>query len=190
LLARNGGIDPVILRLSNVYGPRMALNITCQGFLSVYLRRALLGQALDVFGDGSQIRDPVYIDDVVDAFLRVGMSSQPPHRTYNVGGSEQLSMERIATMISRVSGGVAVVRRPFPESRKQIDIGSYYSDTSRLRDDLAWRCNTPFKVGLTQTFDFYRSQICEYLDVTNTEQQCSWCDARKEPLNRKPALAS
>src|SRR6185312_7203107 len=132
LLGRNGGIDPVILRLSNVYGPRMALNITCQGFLSVYLRRALLGQPIEIYGHGLQIRDPAHVDDVVDAFLSAGNCTKPSHRIYNVSGSEQLTVETIARTVSGLASASPVVHRPFPESRKQIEIGSYYADTSRI----------------------------------------------------------
>src|SRR5689334_8319670 len=61
LLTNLGDLDSVVLRLSNVYGPRMALHLPQQGFLSVFLKRALEGQPITVFGDGSQLRDPVHV---------------------------------------------------------------------------------------------------------------------------------
>jgi nucleoside-diphosphate-sugar epimerase len=190
LLGRTGAIDPVVLRLSNVYGPRMALNATCQGFLCVYLRKALLAEPIEIYGDGLQIRDPAYIDDVVDAFLRAGIHPKPPHRLYNLGGTEQLTVERIAVICASLSAGSPVVRRSFPEDRKQIDIGSYYSNTALLQNDMGWHCKKTFDEGLAETMEFYRSQLCEYLDLTRAGRQCSWCDAVNEPLRRKRALAS
>jgi nucleoside-diphosphate-sugar epimerase len=58
MLSRSGQLDAVVLRLTNIYGPRMALDIVCQGFLSTFIRRMALGERLEIFGDGSQTRDP------------------------------------------------------------------------------------------------------------------------------------
>ena len=74
-----GRLDTRVLCLTNVYGPRMALHIPGQGFLGSFLRRVLLGQHLEVFGDGRQLRDPVFVDDAVDAFLAAGAAAiRPP----------------------------------------------------------------------------------------------------------------
>jgi UDP-glucose 4-epimerase len=190
LLGRSGDIDPVILRLSNVYGPRMALNITCQGFLSVYLRRALLGQPIEVYGHGLQIRDPAHVDDVVDALLRAGSYSKPAHRIYNVGGSEQLTVEAIARIVSSLANASPIVYRAFPESRKQIEIGSYYGDTSRIEADFGWRSKTFFRGGMAETLEFYRSQPSDYLELVGRSRQCSWCDVRSEPRIERFAVAA
>ena len=76
MLSRLGRIDGVVIRLTNVYGPRMALDVVCQGFLSTYIRRMMLGQPLEVFGDGLQLRDPMYVTDAVEAFLIAGAGAQ------------------------------------------------------------------------------------------------------------------
>ena len=92
MLSRAGRLDAVVLRLTNIYGPRMALDVPCQGFLSTYLRKALTGQRLEVFGDGRQLRDPLFVDDAVEAFLAAGTAAQLPSRAYNVGGAEPLTL--------------------------------------------------------------------------------------------------
>ena len=175
ILGRTGGIDPVIVRLTNVYGPRMAINAACQGFLASFLRRALLGQPIEIYGDGSQLRDPLHVDDAVDALLRAGACEHLPHRIYNVGGAEALTVEEIARIYSDFSAGSIIVKRPFPEGSKQLDIGSYYSDCTRIQDDLGWRATRLFEEGLSETFEFYRSQLCSYLDLDRLEQQCGFC---------------
>ncbi len=190
LLGRSGGIDPVVLRLSNVYGPRMALNITCQGFLSVYLRRALLKQSIEIYGHGLQIREPAHVDDVVDAFLRAGQCPKPAHRIYNVGGSERLTVESIARTVSNLATNSQVVYRPFPESRKQIEIGSYYGDTSRIETDLGWRSKKLFKEGMAETLEFYYSQPANCLELDARSRQCSWCDELAEAAKERFAVAA
>ncbi|MEX2260977.1 MAG: SDR family NAD(P)-dependent oxidoreductase [Bryobacteraceae bacterium] len=171
MLSRAGKLDAVVLRLTNVYGPRMALDIACQGFLGTFLRRALLGEALDIFGDGRQVRDPLYVDDVVEAFLLAGLAVLPS-RTYNLGGLEPLSLSEIAETMSREAGGVPLTYRPFSAERASIDIGSYCSDWQRIHRELGWKPATSFRDGIARTFSYYRSELAHYLDPGNPDAVC------------------
>ncbi len=173
LMSRAGDIDGITLRLTNVYGPRMALNIPCQGFLSNFLRRLLLGQTIEVYGDGNQLRDPMFVDDAVDAFLRAGDQEQPPSRIYNVGGPEALSLSEIARMAVTAAGGTEPVYRPFPEHHKKIDIGSYYTDTTRIRSELGWTPAVRFEEGVRRTIEYYRGELSHYLDPAAGEPTCN-----------------
>lgn len=163
LLTRIGRLDAVVLRLTNVYGPRMALHIPCQGVLSTFFRRALLGQDLEVFNGGDSLRDPLYVEDAVEAFLLAGEVAQPPSRVYNVGGPEAVSLHAIAQTIAK-QAGVGVASRPFPPERKQIDIGSYVSDSRRTEAELGWRPRVGFSEGVRRTLEWYRRHIAHYLD--------------------------
>ncbi len=162
-LSRLGQLDAAVLRLTNVYGPRMALHIPCQGVLSTFLRRALLGQDLEVFDGGDSLRDPVHVDDAVHAFLLAGSVARLPSRTYNVGGAEALSLFRIAEIMARAAG-VQVTTRPFPAERKLIDIGSYVSDWARIRRELGWTPQVGFAEGLRRTLEWYGARLEHYLD--------------------------
>lgn len=173
LLTELGELDAVVLRLTNVYGPRMALSIPCQGFLSTFLRRLLLGQTVEVFGDGNQLRDPLYVDDAVEAFLAAGKVATPPSRLYNVGGPEALRLKDIAAMAAEAAGGAGIRLRPFPEDRKAIDIGSYSTDNSRIRRELGWSPTTRFQDGIARTLDYYRRDLEHYLDPARLEPACS-----------------
>ncbi|MBI1786946.1 MAG: NAD-dependent epimerase/dehydratase family protein [Acidobacteria bacterium] len=158
MLTRNGCLDAMVLRLTNVYGPRMALHIPMQGFLSAYLRALVRGEGLEVYGDGAQLRDPVYVDDVVEAFLLAGAFSRLPSTTYNVGGPEVLSIAQIACAASQAAGGAPVRVRPFPEELKTIDIGSYYTDSARIERDLGWRARVRLAEGLSRSLAYYRGE--------------------------------
>jgi nucleoside-diphosphate-sugar epimerase len=120
MLTRAGYLDAAVLRLTNVYGPRMALDAVCQGFLSTFLRRMVLGQQIEIFGDGSQARDPLYIDDAVNAFLLLGAVQQPVSRCYNAGGPNALSLAAIAHTASAIGGCPAPVFTPFPPDRSEL----------------------------------------------------------------------
>lgn len=189
MLSRTGQIDGVVLRLTNVYGPRMALNVPCQGFLSTFLRRLILKQPLAVYGDGRQLRDPMYVDDAVEAFLRAGLADPLPARAYNVGGPQALSLREIAETAAHVAGGVEIVDRPFPAEIKSIDIGSFTSDSTLIAHDLGWRAVVSFEEGLARTLDYYRANLDHYLDPDEPEPACDMPEHSGETWRLKYALA-
>jgi UDP-glucose 4-epimerase len=163
MLSRAGFLDAVALRLTNVYGPRMALNTPAQGFLSAYLRRLALGEGLEIYGDGSQVRDLVYVDDAVEAFLLAGAAPRLFSRTYNVGGLETLPIAEIARICGEAAGGAELKFVPFPETLKRIDIGGYSTDTSLIQRELGWRPTVRFAAGIARTLQYYRTELPHYL---------------------------
>ncbi len=156
MLTRAGYLDAVVLRLTNVYGPRMALHVPAQGFLSTYLRRMVMGADIEVFGGGEQLRDAVYVDDVVEAFLLAGESEKPASRAYNVGGPEALSIAAIARICAEAAGGLEVKFQPFPAELKKIDIGSYYTDSTRIERELGWKARVRLTEGIAKTLEYCR----------------------------------
>ncbi|MBK7926348.1 MAG: NAD-dependent epimerase/dehydratase family protein [Bryobacterales bacterium] len=171
MFSRSGDLDAVVLRLTNVYGPRMALDVPCQGFLSNYIRKSLAAARLQVFGDGSQLRDPAYVDDVVEAML-AGAAERLQSREYNVGGPEALSLSQIAAICTEAGGMEPPEFREFPPDRKQIDIGSYYTDSSRIGRELGWSPKVRFQDGIGMTLDYYRQCLPRYLPPGITEPEC------------------
>jgi UDP-glucose 4-epimerase len=168
-----GRLDAISLRLTNVYGPRMALHIPAQGFLGTFLRRALLGQPIEIFGDGKQLRDPVYVDDAVDAFLLAGTARNPRSRVYNVGGPEALPLCRIAGIVSVAAGSPQPVFRPFPDERRYIDIGSYWTDSSLIRNELDWQPQICMTEGICESIAYYRRELDHYLERQSAEPSCA-----------------
>lgn len=163
LLTNLGDLDCVVLRLSNVYGPRMALHLPHQGFLSVFVRRALDGRPIVVFGDGSQLRDPVHVDDVIEAFLLAGTATGLNSRVFNIGGPQAVCIGEVAATVARL-GGCTVEHVPFPEDLRNIDIGSYCSDIACAERELSWIPRVWFHEGIETTFQFYRRYREQYLE--------------------------
>ena len=154
-----GRIDARVLCLTNVYGPRLALWLSGQGFLANFLRRGLLEQTIEVFGDGRQLRDPVYVDDVVDAFLLAGAAADPQSRFWNVGGQQALALADIAAMVSASAGAPTPVCRPFPADHKGIDIGSYCSDSTKIREELGWYPRIAFEEGVRRSWEYFQREF-------------------------------
>ena len=187
MLSRSGELDCAVLRLTNVYGPRMALDVPCQGFLATYLRQTLTGQRLEVYGDGTQLRDPVFVDDVVDAFLRAGTAVALPSREYNVGGLAAHSLAEIAGMFSAAAGLEQPTFREFPPEKKQIDIGSYYTNSARIEGDFAWRATVGFEDGVRRTLDYYAGRLDQYMDPATPNPPCKLLHAGAPPKRRRIA---
>jgi UDP-glucose 4-epimerase len=156
------GLETVSLRLTNVYGPRQALHLPWQGFIGTFLARALRGEPLTVFGDGSQLRDMLYVDDAVEAFLAAGVAPLPDETRWivcNLGGPRPLTLSEIARTIA----GEQVTHIPFPEDRRKIDIGSYYADDHRFRAWTGWAPQVDFAEGIARTLAFYQEHAPIYL---------------------------
>lgn len=157
------GIRARAVRLTNVYGPRQRLEGDLQGFLPIFVHRALSGEPITVFGDGAQERDCLYVDDVVECLLLAARSAEARGEVFNVGNDERLSLREIADAVVDAAGSGSVESVPWPPDRDAIDIGSYYGDSSKAKRMLGWEPRTPFADGIRKTVDFYRSRRSHYL---------------------------
>jgi UDP-glucose 4-epimerase len=156
------GVRACSLRLTNVYGPRQLIRHNRQGFIGWFIRLALEGKEIQIYGDGSQVRDFVYVDDVADAFLRAGATNEVNGDVYNVGGSEPISHKDLVTMLIEEAGRGSVRFVEWPEEKRKIDIGSFYSDSSKFTGTTGWRPTTSLRIGLRQTFEYYRAHFDRY----------------------------
>ena len=152
------------LRLTNVYGPRQLIRHNRQGFIGWFIRLALEGNEIQIFGDGSQMRDFVYVDDAADAFLRAGASESCNGQVFNVGGLEPISHKDLAALLIDVAGAGSIRFVPWPAEKKAIDIGSFYADSSRFRSAVGWEPQVDLRTGFARTLAYYRANASAYLD--------------------------
>ena len=156
------GIRACSLRLTNVYGPRQLIRHNRQGFIGWFIRLAIEGQEIQVFGDGSQMRDFVYVDDAADAFMRAGATDACDGEVFNVGGDEPISHKDLVALLIDVAGSGSVRFVDWPEEKKRIDIGSFYTDSAKFRGAVGWRPQVDLRSGLERTIAFYRAHLLEY----------------------------
>ena len=158
------------LRLTNVYGPRQLIKHNRQGFIGWFIRLALEGREIQVFGDGSQLRDFVYVDDAADAFLRAGASSVCDGDVFNVGGDTPISLRELAQVLIRVAGNGSVGFVEWPADKKRIDIGSFYSDSRKFRSTTGWTPQISLEDGLRRTLNFYRNHLHAYVPEASVDE--------------------
>jgi UDP-glucose 4-epimerase len=156
------GVRATSLRLTNTYGPRQLMKHNRQGFIGWFIRLAVDGDEISVYGDGSQLRDLNYVDDAVEAFLLAGATDEVNGHIYNLGGTEPVSLLEIVDTLIELCPGASYKLVPFPAEKKRIDIGDYYGDYSRVRDALGWEPQVGLREGLAKTIDYYRQHKEHY----------------------------
>jgi UDP-glucose 4-epimerase len=158
------GVRACALRLTNTYGPGMRVKDARQTFLGIWVRLLLEGKPIKVFGDGEQLRNFNYVDDCVDALLLAGASEQANGKVYNLGSEEVIGLKGLAEMMTNLGYDGSYVLVPFPEERKAIDIGDYYSDFSLISTELGWSPQVSLKQGLLKTVEYYSKHRSAYWD--------------------------
>ena len=158
------GLPTTSLRLTNTYGPRMRIKDARQTFLGVWLKQVLTGEPILVYGDGRQLRDFNYVDDVVEALLLAALEPRANGQIYNLGSAEPpIGLLDLARRLIDLNAGGECRLIPFPPDRKAIDIGDYYADYGKIQRELSWSPRVPLADGLRRSLDYYRTHLSQYL---------------------------
>lgn len=166
LYAKVYGMKMVCLRLTNIYGPRQLIKNARQGFIGWFVNRAITGNRIDLYGGGDQVRDFLYVDDVVEALLTAATSESCFGKTYNLSG-EKATVKDMAEKLLYLSGRADKPNIiPFPADRAKIDIGDYYGTSDLFIRDSGWRESVGIDTGLETTIQYYKKNRCYYLNET------------------------
>ena len=157
------GVRACSLRLTNVYGPRQLIKHDRQGFIGWFIRLAIENQPIQIYGDGSQLRDFVYVDDASDAFLRAAADDACNGEVFNIGGDQPISHRDLTTLLVDVAGSGRVEYVDWPPEKKRIDIGSFYADSTKFKRTTAWAPSVTLRDGLRRTLAFYRQHYDHYV---------------------------
>jgi dTDP-glucose 4,6-dehydratase len=148
---RHHRIDTRIVRIFNSFGPKMMED---DGrMVPNFIRQALLGEPLSVYGDGSQTRSVQYIDDLIEGVIRLMKSEET--RPVNIGNPVEYSVREVAEMIIELSGSQSQIsHQPLPED----DPKQRCPDITRATEVLGWEPQTPAREGLARTLTWFASQ--------------------------------
>ena len=108
------------------------------------------------------MRDFTFVDDAVEAFLLAAASEDANGQVFNLGSEEAIDLKTLADLLVEVNGKGEYAVRTFPADRKAIDIGDYYSDFTRIRDELGWHPRVGLDEGLRRSINFYREHGADY----------------------------
>lgn len=156
------GIRSVMLRLTNVYGPRAQMIHARYGVVNWFARLAIDGAAIQVFGDGQIKRDFLYVDDCIEAMLMAAVCSDAYGEVFNVGLDQPTTFLELAQTMIEVAGTGTWAFAPFSPERKAQEPGDFYSDISKIKRIVGWQPRTSLAVGLAQTIAYYRAHKAHY----------------------------
>jgi UDP-glucose 4-epimerase len=154
------GLEDTVLRLSNPYGERQN-PAAAQGAVAVFLGRVLRGEPIDIWGDGSVVRDYLYIGDAARA-IRLVLENPPAGRVFNVGSGVGTSLNELVDAIRRVTGRPVRVNHGPP---RPVDVPANVLDGGRLREAVGWRADTPLDDGLARTWRWLEAPAARTTDI-------------------------
>lgn len=162
IYSRAYGLKVCSLRVNNTYGPRHQMKHSRYGVLNWFIRLVLEDKTIEVYGDGCQLRDCNYLDDVTSAFLLTGASDISEGKVYNLGSGEPVKLIDFIQRLIDIAGSGRLKKVPWPEDRKRIETGDYVADFNRIKEDLGWSPKIGIDEGLRRTIEFYRRYRDKY----------------------------
>ena len=147
-------VDTRIVRIFNTYGPRMQLN---DGrVVPNFMKQALLGEDLTVYGDGQQTRSFCYVSDEIDGFLRLAKSDE--HLPVNIGNPDEFTILECAERVLKVTGSKSRIRH---EALPQDDPKQRRPDITKARQLLGWEPKVDLETGLRLSLDYFKKAVAE-----------------------------
>lgn len=156
------GIRSCILRLTNTIGPRMRIKDARQTFLGIWVRHLLEDNPIEVWG-GEQLRDFNDVEDVVDALLTAAWNENSYGHVFNLGSEQKVSLRELAERMISLHGSGELEIKDYPEERRKIDIGDYYSSHDKFTASTGWKPLIPLDRTLDRTIAFFQQNLSHYL---------------------------
>ena len=156
------GMHATSLRINNTYGERHQMKHAKYGIMNWFIRLAMEGKEIPIYGDGSQTRDYNYISDVVDAMILAAQSPKTDGKYYLLGSGKEIRFIDMVKAIIAAVGSGSYKFVPWPEDRKAIEVGNFFVSYKRIKDELGWEPKTSLEEGLRRTIAFYRERKNDY----------------------------
>lgn len=157
------GIPVTILRLTNPYGPRQQIKHSKYSLVGWFIRQAIEGKVIKVFGDGSQLRDYIFVDDIVNAMLKCAEAFKAVGEVINVGSGQST---RFCDMVSEVIKCVPSGKMEFvswPENYEKIETGDVSLDLNKLKLITSWQPDNSLSEGIQKTYEYYKRYSENYI---------------------------
>jgi UDP-glucose 4-epimerase len=155
-------VRTVPLRLTNVYGPRGQMKHSQFGVVNWFVRLALEGRPIPIFGSGKLLRDFLYVDDCVEALLRAAAEPGAVGEILNVGNDKSSTFLEVAELLRELVPGSSIEFAEFTPERAAQEPGDFVSDVTKIRRILGWEPKVQLRDGLARTVDFYRERKASY----------------------------
>jgi len=149
-------ISTVVFRIANPYGPRAQMRHSKYCIVNWFIRLAMENKPIKIFGKGSQIRDYIYIDDLVNVFILAAENEKSSGEVFNVGNNVGTKFRDMAKLIVEIvkSGRIEFV--PWPENYINVETGDYITDITKVKKVLRWEPKISLTEGIALTYEYYK----------------------------------
>ncbi len=153
---RHYGIKTVCFRIANPYGPRSQVKHSKYSMVNWFIRMAMEGKTIKVFGDGEQTRDYIYVEDIADGFILAGVNKKADGERFNIGsGVPTKFIDMVNTVVKTVGKG-NFEKVPWPKNYENVETGGYVTDITKMKEVLSWKPKVGMKEGIKKTYDYYK----------------------------------
>ncbi len=156
------GLHTVSVRIANPYGPRQQMKHSKYGIVNWFIRLALEGQPLTIFGEGRQRRDYIFNADLAEAALLLALAPGTAGQVYNLGSGTGVALREMAQLVAAAIPGTEVRQVEWPKDRYFVETGDYISDISKITEVIGWRPKTSLAEGIGLTRDYYQQHRGQY----------------------------
>jgi nucleoside-diphosphate-sugar epimerase len=157
------GLRTTVVRLSNPYGERQQLKHSKYSLPGRYMRLAVEGKPITIFGDGQQLRDYVYATDVADAFLALGVAETKPGEVFHCGYGRSVPFRLMAETVVRVLKRGAIEFVPWPVNYERVETGDLSFDIGKLSRATEWKASISLEEGIERMWRYYETRLPQYL---------------------------
>ena len=156
------GLDTVSLRIANPYGPRQQMKHSKYGIVNWFIRLALEGKPLTVFGEGQQKRDYIFVEDVAEGILSAALTPGTAGQVYNLGTGVGTPFIDMVHLVGETIPGTEIQHLPWPQDRYFVETGDFIADISKLQEATGWVPRASLRGGIEKTVDYYRQHWKQY----------------------------
>ncbi len=159
------GIPCTIFRITNPFGPRQQIKHNKYSLVGWFIRQAMEDKTIKIYGDGKQLRDYIYIDDIIDAMVLAASSNEAIGEILNIGsGNSTRFCDMVSSVISCVKKG-RMEFIPWPDNYEKIETGDVSVDISKLHRITLWQPKYSIQEGIRLTYEYFKNNYSNYVPV-------------------------
>lgn len=155
LYHRTFNLNTIYFRVTNPYGPYQRKESKNFGIVNFFIHKALSGEPIKIFGTGRQLRDYIYIDDLVEVMLRAPLIKRAYGEVFNIGSGKAVELLDMVKKIIDVTGRGSFKKIPWPKEFKKVETGDFVADIAKAKKILRWKPGTGIEQGLRKTLQAY-----------------------------------
>lgn len=157
------GIPSTVLRITNPYGPRQQIKHNKYSLVGWFIRQAMEDKVIKIYGDGLQLRDYIYIDDIVNAMVNIPVSEKAIGEVLNLGSGTSTKFRDMVELVVKTVKKGKIEFIPWPQNYEKIETGDISVNISKLQNLISWESDYYLEKGIELTYEYYKENYSYYV---------------------------